>query len=137
AATQPAVRCAVIGGMIDVGFWPALAERFEQETGIRAATVVSGPKEVIAPAFQKGGIDLIVMHASDTMLNLVADGYARDPQPFARNDMVIVGPTEDPAGIKSLTDAGAALKQLVDRQSPFIVHASVGAQEVLHALMDD
>ena len=51
--------------------------------------------------------------------------------------MVIVGPTEDPAGIKSLTDAGAALKQLVDRQSPFIVHASVGAQEVLHALMDD
>ena len=36
------------------------------------------------------------MHASDTIVNLVADGYAVDPQPWLKNDLVIVGPRDDP-----------------------------------------
>jgi tungstate transport system substrate-binding protein len=137
-ATRPAaVRCAVIGGMMDTAFWPALAERFERQTGIPVQVVVSGPKEEIDPAFRKGGADVIVMHASDAILNLVADGYAADPQPWARNDLVIVGPPDDPARIKGETDAARALKKIVEAKAHFVVHASLGAQEVLRAVLDD
>jgi tungstate transport system substrate-binding protein len=76
------------------------------------------------------------MHASDTIINLVADGYAVDPQPWLKNDLVIVGPQADPAGIRGMTDAGAALKKIVDHRSPVVVHASLGAQEVLRDVLD-
>jgi tungstate transport system substrate-binding protein len=135
--TQPAtVRCAVIGGMMETDFWPTLADRFERETGIHVAVVASGPKEEIDAAFRKGGVDLIVMHASDTVQNLVADGLAADPQPWTRNDMVIVGPPDDPAGIKGEADGATALAKIARAKAPFVVHSSAGAQEVLRALMD-
>jgi tungstate transport system substrate-binding protein len=136
-ATQPAtVRCAVIGGMMETDFWPTLAARFERETGVHVAVVASGPKEEIDAAFRKGGVDLIAMHASDTILNLVADGLAADPQPWARNDMVIVGPPDDPAGIKGEADGAKAMARIASVKAPFVVHSSAGAQEVLRALMD-
>ena len=129
--TQPTVRVAVIGGMNETGFWDAMAQRFEKETGIHVEAVATGPIDGIAAVFKRGNIDLITMHSSDTAINLVADGYAIDPQPWVRNDMVIVGPADDPAGIKGMTDATAALKRLAATKSPFVVHSSIGAQEVL------
>jgi tungstate transport system substrate-binding protein len=36
------------------------------------------------------------------------------------NDFVILGPAADPAGIKGMTDAGAALLKIAETQSPFI-----------------
>jgi tungstate transport system substrate-binding protein len=134
--TQPILRVAVIGGMNDTGFWDALVERFQRETGIAVETRASGPKDGIAPVFKQGNVDLITMHASDVAINLVADGYATDPQPWVRNDMIIVGPERDPAGIKGMSDAGKALAKIADTSSPFVVHSSLGAQEVLRNLLD-
>ncbi len=131
ATTGPAVRVAVIGGMADTGFWDAISERFTAATGIAVETVVTGNKDAIGPTFRKGGIDLITMHASDTIINLVADGWAMDPQPWVRNDLIIVGPKADPAGIKGLANPADALKNIVDTKSPFVVHSSLGAQDVL------
>src|SRR5215207_5148217 len=99
--------------MMESGFWPAIAERFEKQTRIRVEVVASGQRTGIGGVFTHGGIDLITMHASDTVLNLVADGYAADPQPWARNDLVIVGPPDDPAAIKGMTDAAEAMKNIV------------------------
>ena len=75
------------------------------------------------------------MHASDTILNLVADGYGVDPQPWARNDLLIVGPKSDPAKIKGTTDAVEAMKKIIDTHSRFLVHQSLGTNEVLHDLL--
>ena len=134
--TAPSVRVAVIGGMNDTGFWDAVAQRFEKASGIHVEVVASGPKEGITAVFKQGGVDLITMHSSDEVMNLVADGWASDPQPWVRNDMVIVGPPEDPAGIKGTSDAAAALKKIAQTKSAFVVHSSLGAQDVLRAILD-
>lgn len=130
-----AIRCAVIGGMTDTGFWQAISERFTRETGIKVEIVATGPKHVIAKPFRQGEVDLVTMHACDTIINLVADGYGVDPQPWARNDLLLVGPIEDPAKIKGATDAVAALRRIIESKSPFLVHPSLGANEVLHDLL--
>jgi len=135
-ATQPAIRCAVIGGMFFTGFWDALAQRYEKQTGVHVDLVVAGPKGDITKVFKQGNVDLITMHASDTIINLVADGYALDPQPWMRNDLVILGPPDDPAGIKGMTDAAAALKKIAAAKAPFVVHSSLGAQEVLLNILE-
>jgi tungstate transport system substrate-binding protein len=132
----PAVRVAVIGGMVETGFWDELAIRFETQTHIPIQLVASGQKDSISAIFRQGRIDLITMHASDAIINLVADGDARDPLPWARNDMIIVGPPGDPAGIKGMTDAGEALRKIAQHKARFVVHSSLGAQDVMLSIMD-
>jgi tungstate transport system substrate-binding protein len=135
-ATQPSVRCAVINGMMHTNFWPQLAERFEKQTGIKVETLAFGEKTEISQAFRKGKIDLITMHASDQIINLVADGCAMDPQPWCRNDLVLIGPPSDPAQVKGMSSIADALKKIAANKSPLVVHASIGAQGVLRAIVD-
>jgi tungstate transport system substrate-binding protein len=132
---KPTVRCAVIGGMTDTGFWQEVSERFTKETGLAVEVVSTGPKYEIAPAFRRGEADLITMHASDTIINLVADGHGADPQPWARNDLLLVGPKNDPAKIRGLKDSVAALGKIIDSKSKLLVHQSLGTNEVLHDLL--
>lgn len=138
AAVRPpeTIRAVVIGGVVETGLWEAVTQRFTAETGHRVEVVASGPKRSIATAFLEGECDLITMHASDTIVNLVADGHALDPQPWLKNDLVIVGPPDDPAGIRGMKDAGAALARIVERNQRFVVHSSLGAQEVLRAVLE-
>jgi tungstate transport system substrate-binding protein len=135
-ATGQTIKVAVIGGMVETGLWQALAERYQAARGNRIELAASGPKPVVIDAFRKGGIDLITVHACDAMINLVADGVARDPQPWARNDLVIVGPAADPAQIRGERDAVRAIARIVDARAPLLVHASAGADGVLHDLQE-
>ncbi len=130
------IRVAVIGGMMETGLWPEVAARYERLTGNTIEVVASGPKPQVVEAFRAGGIDLITVHACDAMVNLVADGLARDPQPWARNDLVIVGPADDPAGIRGKKDALVAIGKIIETKVPLLVHASMGADGVLHDLVE-
>jgi tungstate transport system substrate-binding protein len=137
ASAPQEIRCAIIGGMVETGFWPELSARFESLTGHRVKVVSVGPKPVIIDAFRKGGVDLIAVHASDAMINLVADGLAADPQPWARNDFLIVGPAADPAKIRGSRDALEAVRAILAARAPFVVQASLGADGVLHDLLEE
>jgi tungstate transport system substrate-binding protein len=130
------IRVAVVGGMVETGLWAAVAERYERLTGHTVELAASGPKKQVVAAFRRGGIDLITVHASDAMVNLVADGLARDPQPWVRNDLVFVGPAADPAGIRGEPDALVALRKIIAAKARLLVHASHGADGVLHDLCE-
>ncbi|MGE0547816.1 MAG: substrate-binding domain-containing protein [Kofleriaceae bacterium] len=130
------IRVAVVGGMIETGFWQELALRYQRLTGNTVELAASGPKPQVIAAFRKGGIDLITVHASDAMVHLVAEGLAKDPQPWLLNDLVIMGPVEDPAHIRGERDAAKAVQMIMASNSKLIIHASLGADGVLHDLKD-
>src|ERR1051326_504321 len=67
--TGQTIKVAVIGGMLETGVWPALAERYQAARGNQIEVASSGPKHVVVDAFRKGGIDLITVHACDAMIN--------------------------------------------------------------------
>lgn len=75
------------------------------------------------------------MHASDTILNLLADGHAVDPQPWARSDLLLAGPPDDPARVRGEVDPVKALKKINDSKSILLIHPSLGTNEVLHELL--
>jgi tungstate transport system substrate-binding protein len=135
AHDAPPIRCAVVGGLVETDFWPDLADRFERETGRKVELAATGPKQVLVAAFRERQADLILMHAGDAAINLVADGFGVDPQPWLRSDMVLVGPASDPAGIKGEKDAAVALRKIIHSKSQILIHASQGAGEVLHELL--
>jgi tungstate transport system substrate-binding protein len=136
-APQPqTVRCAVIGGMVDTELFVKVGERFHADTGDSVEIVATGPKGTVAAAVRDGKADLVTMHSSDTIVNLVADGYALDPQPWVRNELVIVGPSDDPAGIRGLDDAVEAFRRIAAARTPFVMHSSIGSQEVLRDILN-
>lgn len=128
------VRVAVIGGMTMTGLWDYMASEFTRRTGIPVEVAVTGPKEVLDEAFRGGGIDLLTMHSSDTATRLVVDGLACNLRPWACNELVLVGPADDPAGVRGLSDGAAALARIAERQMPFVEARNSGSQMVSNAL---
>jgi tungstate transport system substrate-binding protein len=128
------VRVAVIGGMTMTGLWQAVSAMFEQDTGVRVDTVATGERPLLSEAMRTGAVDVLTMHSGDITTNLVADGYGRNMRPWARNDLVIVGPPSDPAGIAGMSDGVEAVRRIAATQAPFLDCRDIGAREVAHTL---
>lgn len=126
------VRVAIIGGMTMTPLWSEIQKRFEADTGIRIQVVATGEKPFLAIAMQEGKVDFLTMHSSDQTTNPVADGYARDIRPWAKNDLVIIGPTDDPAGIKGLRSGAEAVKRIAASPSNWLDFQSNGPRETAH-----
>ena len=106
-------------GPIDTGIVAALEDRFEQESGIRVRHLGAGTGEALKIA-EKGNIDLVMVHAKSLEDKFVAAGFGTERIPFMYNDFVIVGPAEDPAGVKGMKSATAALQQIAAKGITFI-----------------
>ena len=106
-------------GPIDAGIVTALEDAFEKETGIRVRHVGAGTGEALKIA-EKGEIDLVMVHARSLEEKFVAAGFGTERIPFMYNDFVIVGPTSDPAGIRGMKSATAALRKIAGKSASFI-----------------
>jgi tungstate transport system substrate-binding protein len=106
-------------GPVDSGVVEALENAFEKETGIRVRHVGAGTGAALNIA-RKGNVDLVMVHAKSLEEKFVAEGYGTQRVDFMYNDFVIVGPSSDPARIKGMTSAIAALKTIGAKQVMFI-----------------
>jgi tungstate transport system substrate-binding protein len=106
-------------GPVDAGIVDALENAFEKETGIRVRHVGAGTGATLDLA-RKGGFDIVMVHAKALEEKFIADGFGTKRIPVMYNDFVIVGPAEDPAGIKGMRTAAEALKAIAAKAAPFI-----------------
>jgi len=128
------VRVCVIGGMTMTGLWQQLSQRFEEQSGYQVKLVATGPRQLISAPFRRGEADFLVMHSGDITTDLVVNGYGINMRPCARNDLIIIGPAEDPAGIRGLKDGAEALRRIANTESTFVDVNSNGARELGHTL---
>jgi tungstate transport system substrate-binding protein len=106
-------------GPIDAGIVSALEDGFEKETGIRVRHVGAGTGEALKIA-ERGNIDLVMVHARSLEEKFVAAGFGTERIPFMYNDFVIVGPANDPAGIRGMKSATTALKRIAEKSGQFV-----------------
>ena len=128
------VRCAVIGGMTMTGLWPEIAKMFEAQSGYRVVVVATGPRPILDAALRAGKVDLLTMHSGDITTDLVADGYGVRMRPWTRNELCIVGPPDDSAHIRGMTNGAAALRKIAETRSPFVDFEGIGSRELVHTL---
>jgi tungstate transport system substrate-binding protein len=69
---------------------------------------------------RKGSVDLVMAHARSLEEKFVQNGYGTERIDFRYNDLVIVGPPSDPAGIRGLKKAVEALHIISEKKVPFI-----------------
>lgn len=135
-ANPKVVRCAVIGGMTMTGLWPEIAKRFEDETGYKVEVVITGPRPILDQAMRAGKVDLLTMHSGDITTDLVADGWGINMRPWTRNELCIVGPPDDPAHIRGMTNGAEALKKIAQTKSHFVDFQGIGSRELAHNLWE-
>ncbi|MBD3824468.1 MAG: hypothetical protein IE916_08175 [Epsilonproteobacteria bacterium] len=133
-AKEKPLQIAVIGGMVSSGMWQEVASAFSQESGIETQIAISGNKEELDAYVREHRVDLITMHSSDTISDLVADGLFERLTPWAKNAQMIVGSKSNPAHIEPNDTLPEALKKIEQSRSPFLVHPSGGTFEVANAL---
>ncbi len=118
----------------DGGFWQRLAPRLEAATGTALVLVGSGNKEAIVPLFTEGQADLMLIHGSDEVMALLADGQAGRVTAWGANEHVIVGPADDPAGVRQAQNGSEAVQKIAASGAPFVAFDDPGSHAIVQKL---
>jgi tungstate transport system substrate-binding protein len=100
------------------GLFNHILPLFTNETGINVRVVALGTGQALELG-RRGDADILFVHDKASEEKFVADGFAEERRDVMYNDFVIVGPKTDPAGVKGLSDAPAALKRIAETGAPF------------------
>jgi tungstate transport system substrate-binding protein len=106
-------------GPVDSGIVGVFEDQFEKETGIRVRHVGAGTGAALKIA-EQGNVDLVLVHAKSLEEKFIQDGFGTERIPLMYNDFVIVGPADDPAGIKGMKTAAEALQKISGKAVTFI-----------------
>lgn len=100
--------------LVDTGLAAALAERAGEPLAVRATG--SGEAEALA---RRGEVDAVFVHEPEVVRALAAAG-AVAKAPFVSTSYVLVGPPDDPAGVRATTGLRAAFARLASGGAPFV-----------------
>ena len=100
------------------GLYDHLLPIFTEKTGIAVHVVAVGTGQAIKNAMNCDA-DVLLVHAKPAEEKFVADGYGVARFDLMYNDFVIAGPAADPAGLKGMTDAEAALAKIAGAEALF------------------
>ncbi len=103
----------------DSGLLDYILPNFEETYHATVEVVAVGSGEAIALG-ESGDADVLLVHSRNAELEFVASGNGLIRYDVMYNDFVIVGSSEDPAGIRGMTDATAALQQIMDAGATFV-----------------
>ncbi|WP_409995809.1 substrate-binding domain-containing protein [Halomonas sp. DP8Y7-1] len=138
AATSAAAACALILGASSAlaqdeapfitlasttstqnsGLFDAIIPTFTDSTGIDVHVVAVGTGQAFEIA-RRGDADSLLVHDTAGEEAFVADGYASQRDDVMYNDFVLIGPSDDPAGIRDADSAATAFSLIAESGAPF------------------
>jgi tungstate transport system substrate-binding protein len=102
----------------DSGLFGYLLPIFKQKTGIAVKVVAQGTGQALDTA-RRGDADVVFVHAKSAEEKFLSEGFGVRRYPVMYNDFVLIGPQNDPAGIKG-SDIVAALQTIRRKAAAFI-----------------
>jgi tungstate transport system substrate-binding protein len=112
----------------DSGLLDELLPAFTADTGWHVTPLAVGSGQAIELG-RRGEADVLLVHSPKAEEEFVAEGTAGDRRLVMHNDFVLVGPPEDPAGIRGVP-AAEAMRKLATAQAGFV---SRGDESGTHA----
>ncbi len=101
------------------GLLDLLLPELKKDTGIDVRVIAKGTGAAIRDGMD-GNVDVIFVHAKEREEAFVSEGYGTKRYAVMHNDFVILGPKNDPAGIREMKDAVQALKKIAESNSMFV-----------------
>ncbi len=100
------------------GLFDHILPRFREKTGISVRPVAVGTGQAIRLA-KRGDADVLFVHDRLSEEAFVAEGFGVERFDVMYNDFIVVGPREDPAGVRGLSDVAEALSRIARAKAPF------------------
>src|SRR5260370_16695020 len=102
----------------DSGVVGYLLTILKAKTGIEVKVIAQGTGQALDPA-RRGDADVVFVHAKSQEEKFLAEGFGVKRFDVMYNDFVLIGPKDDPAGVKG-KDIESALKAIQARNAPFV-----------------
>jgi tungstate transport system substrate-binding protein len=118
--TGDSIVLAATTSTYDSGLLDSLVARFKTEHpdySVRSVVVGSGQALELG---RRGDADVLLVHAPEAEERFMADGHGVDRVPVMYNDFVLVGPPDDPAGVRGVPEAARALATIVEAGARFV-----------------
>jgi len=103
----------------DAGLLDSLLPVFERQTGYHVKVIAVGSGQALEMG-RRGDADLVLSHAPEAEGTLTDSGYFVRRRLVMHNEFLIVGPPDDPAGVRGVSDAITAFKRIAERHAPFV-----------------
>ena len=101
------------------GLLAAILADFESAYSVKVDVVAVGTGQALQLGMD-GNADVLLVHARAREDTFMADGHGTRREDVMYNDFVIVGPADDPAGIRGKNRASRAFELIAEAQSPFV-----------------
>jgi tungstate transport system substrate-binding protein len=130
-AAEPArLRLATTTSTENSGLLSVLNPRFEARFGAAVDVIAVGSGKALKLG-ENGDVDLLLVHSPQAEAEFVAAGFGVERRAVMHNDFVVVGPPEDPAGVRGAPDAAEALRRIADRAAPFVSRGDESGTHVM------
>jgi tungstate transport system substrate-binding protein len=103
----------------DSGLFEYLLPIFKQKTGITVKVLAQGTGQALDTA-RRGDADVVFVHAKSAEEKFLAEGEGVKRFPVMYNDFVLIGPKDDPAGIRGLKDVAKAFQIIKEKTACFV-----------------
>jgi tungstate transport system substrate-binding protein len=103
----------------NTGLFGKIHPDFTKKTGIRVYVIAVGTGKALEIA-RNGDADVVMVHARALEDKFIADGYGVNRRDVMYNDFVIIGPKDDPAGIKGMKSPAEAFKKIAESDVVFV-----------------
>lgn len=103
----------------ELGLLDALEAAFHARTGLWVRHIAAGTGQAMEIA-RSGRSDLLLTHAPETERRFIDEGWGARRYPIMRNDFLLCGPDEDPAGVRTCPDAATAFLRIASRGALFL-----------------
>ena len=118
AASAQSITMASTTSTEQSGLFGYLLPEFKKTSGLDVKVVALGTGQALDTA-RRGDADVLFVHDQVAEEKFVADGWGVKRYPVMYNDFILVGPQNDPAGVKG-KDIVEALKKLAAGNGDFV-----------------
>jgi len=101
------------------GLLGAIIPKFEAKYAVKVRVIAVGTGKALKLG-ENGDADVLLVHAPALEQAFMAAGHGVDRRKVMHNDFLLVGPIEDPAGVRGMTDVIAAFRRIADKHAKFI-----------------
>lgn len=118
-AAAEEMKMSVTTSFANSGLAEVLLPEIEKDTGITVQILVVGTGQALALG-AAGDVDAVLVHSRPAEDKWLAEGNGTHRREIMYNDFIIVGPADDPAGVRVTTTAADGLKAVAAAGATFV-----------------